>query len=46
MDALLASTQVGTDAFDDFGGELKKFGKIAWNKPKELANKINEIKNG
>lgn len=46
VDSLLASVKIGTDTFDDFGGELKKFGKIAWNKPQELANKINEIKNG
>lgn len=46
IDALLASTKVGSGVFDDFGGELKKLGKIAWNKPKEFANKMNEIKNG
>ena len=33
----------GKGGLDDFGGEMKKFGKLAWNKPKDWLEKyINE----
>ena len=39
---MLASVKVGDGGFDDFGGQLKKLGQIAWNKPTQISDKITD----
>ncbi|MCR4917382.1 MAG: hypothetical protein K5912_00360 [Alphaproteobacteria bacterium] len=42
IDALLAETNIGSGTFDDFGENLKKMGKGAWNKPTQVAEKLSD----
>ena len=40
IDEVLANVKVGSGAFDDFGGDIKKLIKTAWKKPEQISDKI------
>ena len=40
IDQVLAGVKLGDGGFDDFGGQFKKLGKMAWDKPTQISDKI------